>query len=216
MKWLTLQTIKQQCRIEEDFHDEDELLTSYGESAEEFVLEYCMRTYGDLVDNYGKVPANLVNASKLLVALSYEMREPASAQNMSVVPYGNIDMLLKPYMRLAGSKDGDAADEVQTITKGSDAKIVFTADLPDGLKLSDIDFTVKVINYSEPNKEHTYQKAECIEVYGGKAYVALVDTDELGIGYYMLRLTVYIPDTDYPSGTRKEVIKINPQVKVVA
>ena len=45
-------------------------------------------------------------------------------------------------------------------------------------------------------------------------YVVLVDSNDLGIGVYMVRLTVQIPDTDYPSGFRKEVVKINPHVMV--
>ena len=48
----------------------------------------------------------------------------------------------------------------------------------------------------------------------GAAYVVLVDTDYFGVGRLMLRLTVHIPDTDYPSGTRKEVIKINPHMAI--
>ena len=35
MKWLNLKDIKAQCRIEQDFHEEDELLEMYGESAED-------------------------------------------------------------------------------------------------------------------------------------------------------------------------------------
>jgi hypothetical protein len=58
-------------------------------------------------------------------------------------------------------------------------------------------------------------KTDCIETDEGKNYVALVDSDDLGIGTLMLRLTVYIPDTDYQIGTRKEVIKINPHIKIV-
>ena len=38
MKWLTLEKIKQQCRIEPDFHDEDTELEKYGVSAEQQVL----------------------------------------------------------------------------------------------------------------------------------------------------------------------------------
>jgi hypothetical protein len=31
----------------------------------------------------------------------------------------------------------------------------------------------------------------------------------------MLKLTVNIPDTDYPSGYRKEVVKINPYIRCI-
>ena len=213
MKWLTLEMIKQQVRIEPDYTEEDTLLTDIGESAEETCLEYCNRTCGDIIDQYGAVPKNIVRASLLLCTIGYEQRSGVSMQNLSIVPYGNFDLLLKPYEVLAGSKDG--GDEYQEVVEGSDAKIKFTADLPDGLKLSDIDFTVKVVNYCQKDVAKNYQKADCISVDDGTSYVVLADTSELGIGIYMLRLTVHIPDTDYPGGTRKEVIKINPQIKVL-
>jgi hypothetical protein len=126
-----------------------------------------------------------------------------------MVPYG-FDMLIKPYMRLTSATDGD----VQTVTLGSDVKIAFTADLPDGLLLKDVDFTLKVINMSEKDKDIEVPKADCIMTDEGASYVVLVDSETLGIGTLMLRLTVFIPDTDYQSGTRKEVIKINPHIRI--
>ena len=102
MKWLTLEKIKAQCRIEQDFKAEDELLDDYGEVAEEVVLNYCGRTYEDIYEAYGRVPAPLRQASLMLVDMYYNHRAPAEPQNLSAVPYGNIDVLLKPYMRLAG------------------------------------------------------------------------------------------------------------------
>ena len=101
------------------------------------------------------------------------------------------------------------------MTLGSDVKIEFTAELPDGLLLKDVDFTLKVINMSEKDVAIDVLKADCIETDEGKNYVALVDSDDLGIGTLMLRLTVMIPDTDYQSGTRKEVIKINSHIRIV-
>ena len=211
MKWLTLEQIKQQVRIEPDYTDEDQLLTEIGESAEEMALEYCNRSYGDILDQYGAVPKNMVYASKLLCTIGYEQRSGVSAQNLSIVPYGNIDMLLKPYMKLSGST---SIDEYQTVTLGSDVKIEFTADLPDDLKLSDVDFSGNVSNTNNPTNVLQFVKADCIEIDDGASYVVLVDTEAMGIGLLMLKLTVLIPDTDYPSGTRKEVIKINPKIKV--
>lgn len=99
MKWLNLEQIKAQLRIEPEFTDEDELLEMYGESAEETLLQYLNRTYEDIIEVYGKIPAPLRHATLLLVDTSYQYRSPVSAQNMSVVPY-TFDILVKPYMRL--------------------------------------------------------------------------------------------------------------------
>lgn len=103
MKWLTLERIKAQLRIEPDFHDEDDLLEEYGESAEEVLLNYLNRTYEDVVEVYGHMPAPLVHASLMLVDTSYQYRSPVSAQSMSLVPY-TFDILVKPYMRLASAE----------------------------------------------------------------------------------------------------------------
>ena len=100
MKWLTLERIKQQCRIEQDFTDEDDVLEEYGESAEETVLNTLNRTYEDIVEVYGKIPAPIRHASLMLVDVSYQHRSPVSGQNMYLVPY-TFDLLLKPYMKLA-------------------------------------------------------------------------------------------------------------------
>lgn len=103
MKWLTLERIKQQLRIEPDFHDEDELLEMYGEAAEDAVLSLIRRNMANLVENYGRVPRQIVQASLMLVAISYQHREPASQQNMYAVPY-SFDMLIKSYVRMDGAE----------------------------------------------------------------------------------------------------------------
>ena len=104
MKFLTLEKIKAQCRIEPDFHDEDELLEMYGESAEEVLLNHLRRSYEDIMEVYGRIPAPLTHASLMLVDVSYQHRSPVSPQNMSIVPY-TFDILVKPYMRLANVEE---------------------------------------------------------------------------------------------------------------
>ena len=104
MKWLTLERIKQQCRIEPDFTEEDTLLEMYGESAEEVLLNHLNRSYEDIMQIYGRVPAPLVHASLMLVDVSYQHRSPVSPQNMSIVPY-TFDILVKPYMRLTNNEN---------------------------------------------------------------------------------------------------------------
>jgi hypothetical protein len=208
MKWLTLEKIKAQLRIEPDFHDEDTILEVYGESAETTLLNYLNRPYADIIGSYGSMPVPLVQASLMLVDTSYQHRSPISVTNISQVPY-TFDLLVKPYMRLTSAVD----DDVQTVPLGSDTKIAFTADLPDGLLLKDIGFTLKVIN-ADTNHQADYTKDDCIMVGDGADYVVLVDTEEMGVGTLMLRLTVHIPDSDYPSGTRKEVINIDPRIRI--
>ena len=99
MNWLTLDKIKAQCRIEADFTDEDSLLEMYGDTAEETVLNALHRSYTEVMEVYGRIPAPVVQASLMLVDLSYQHRSPVSPQQMYMVPY-TFDLLVKPYMRL--------------------------------------------------------------------------------------------------------------------
>lgn len=99
MNILTLDIIKQQCRIEPEMTEEDSLLELYGNAAEETVLNYCNRTLESLYEEYGSIPAAITQGALLLVANSYKNREPASITNLYLVPY-TFDALVKPYMIL--------------------------------------------------------------------------------------------------------------------
>lgn len=100
MKYLTIDDIKQQLRL--DFDCEAALLELYGQGAEDTVLYLCNRTYENIIGTYGEVPAAIRQATLELVTNSYEQRSPASPTNLSAVPY-NFDLLIKPYMLLHGT-----------------------------------------------------------------------------------------------------------------
>lgn len=208
MKWLTISDIKKQLRV--DFDDEDDVLELYGSAAEDTVLNYMNRTYQDVLEEYGEVPAAIRQATLMLVDNSYQHRSPAEPAQMYYVLYG-FDTLIKSYMRLTSS--GNQSQRISTYTIGSQIKILIAASLPDNLTLFDADFEVVVYNDDKKDKQKAYKKTECI-LTDERDYVVLVDSEELGVGTYMVKLTVYIPDTDFPDGRRKEVIRINPNVKV--
>ena len=104
MKFLTFDQIKAQLRLDDQQAlDEHDILVLYGEAAEDMVLNMCNRTMEDIVEQYGNVPKALVQAGLMLVAQSYQHREPASPQNLYAVPYA-FDMMVKPYMRLTSNE----------------------------------------------------------------------------------------------------------------
>jgi uncharacterized phage protein (predicted DNA packaging) len=104
MKFLTFKQIKDQLRLDnEQAEEERDILVLYGESAEDAVLSLVRRNMANLVETYGRVPKQIVQATLMLVAISYQHREPASQQNMYAVPY-TFDMLIKSYMRLDGAE----------------------------------------------------------------------------------------------------------------
>ena len=101
MKYLTIEDIKAQLRL--DFDCDDAMLELYGQGAEDTILHLCNRTYENLVGTYGEVPAAIRQVTLELVTNSYDQGSgPASPTNMSAVPY-NFDLLLKPYMVLSGT-----------------------------------------------------------------------------------------------------------------
>ena len=110
MKWLTLQLIKAQIRMEQDFTEEDALLTLYGESAEQTILDQTRRSYEELLEMGGgeSIPPTIKQASLMLVDMSYQNRSPVSAQNMSIVPY-TFDLLVKPYIKLSEDSKPETA-----------------------------------------------------------------------------------------------------------
>lgn len=103
MKFLTLDYIKQNSRI--DYDCEDELLGLYGDAAEDVLAQHLGRgkTVDEMVDSlteeFGEVPAAIMQAGLMLVDVSYQYRSPISSSNIYVVPY-TFDILVKPFMIL--------------------------------------------------------------------------------------------------------------------
>jgi len=112
MKFLTLDEIKDQCRIEHDFTLEDTLLTAYGGASENTLLRICNRSYSDLLENFGDddgeggkvVPADFRVAALLMAKHLYEHRGPTENVSVSMVPYA-LDLLIKPFMRLTAEDE---------------------------------------------------------------------------------------------------------------
>lgn len=92
-----MEYIKAHSRI--DYDCEDDLLELYADSAEETVLNLLGRSFEDLVEECGEVPAPVKQAALMLVDLSYKERSPISPQQLYAVPY-TVDVLIKPYMVL--------------------------------------------------------------------------------------------------------------------
>lgn len=104
MKFLEFEQIKAQLRLDdEQAQEEHDLLEMYGEAAEDAVLSLIRRNMANLLETYGQVPKQIVQAALMLTAISYQHREPASQQNMYAVPYA-FDLLIKSYIRMDGAE----------------------------------------------------------------------------------------------------------------
>ena len=97
MKWLTIDYIKEHVRIDSDC--EDSLLELYGDAAEEAALNIMQRTKADLIEEYGKVPTPVIQATLLFVGDLYKNREMQITGNSNNInpAFGT---LLKPYCKL--------------------------------------------------------------------------------------------------------------------
>lgn len=104
MKYLEIDYIKQHSHI--DFDCDDALLELYGESAEDTIAQYLGRgktvdeCVASLEEEYGRIPPAVRHAALLLVDISYTHQSAVTSQNLSMVPCGNLDFLLRPFMKL--------------------------------------------------------------------------------------------------------------------
>ena len=101
MNFLTMEYITAHSRFDDirEQTAEASLIELYAEAAEDTVLNYIDRTIEDLYEQYGKIPAPIIQAALLLVDNSYQHRSPSSMSNMYRVEY-SFDALVKPYMNL--------------------------------------------------------------------------------------------------------------------
>lgn len=75
MNYLTIEKIKKQVIIDEDFHDDDEYLEALGDTAEELVEQQIDDDLFNVVaKNNGKLPSPLEHAMKMIVEYLYNNR----------------------------------------------------------------------------------------------------------------------------------------------
>ena len=104
MKYLTFDDIKAQLRLDDEQAAlEQSILTTYGEAAEDAVLNVCNRTITDIYSTYGEVPTGLVVAALLLVDDTYNNRGTISTMSVQHLP--TFDINVKPYMKLTSNDD---------------------------------------------------------------------------------------------------------------
>ena len=104
MRFITLEQIKQQIRVEEDFTLEDDILELYGSSAEDSIIAVTRRSYENFYETYGEIPSPVKLCALLMAASAYKDREAWTSQKLEATPA--FSFMLKPYCRLANSTTG--------------------------------------------------------------------------------------------------------------
>lgn len=86
---------------------------------------------------------------------------------------------------------------------GTEFKISVSMEPIEGQTLSELDFNAEVYT-DRSGKGKKYEKADCIKL-DNDTYVVPVDSSEIGAGRYFIKVTVFIPDTHFLDGYRKDV-----------
>lgn len=71
------------------------------------------------------------------------------------------------------------------------------------------------IFFTTPNKYITINKSNMIKVDSDN-YVAIIDSNELGVGTIKMTMEIDIPDSDFENRKRKEINTINTGIKICA
>lgn len=95
--YTKLEDIRRQCNL--DSNEDDELLVSYAEAAEDFIEKRINCTLEELETDEGKIPTPLNIAILMLCAQFYREREAVSNLAQYRVPYG-LEALITPYKKI--------------------------------------------------------------------------------------------------------------------
>lgn len=91
----------------------------------------------------------------------------------------------------------------ETSTVGTEFKIRIAMEPIDGKSLSELEFSV-LVHTNRYGKSKAYEKKDCIMI-DKDTYAVPVDSAALGPGKYFITVTVFIPDTHFIKGVRKDV-----------
>lgn len=108
---LTLEEVKSHCRIDLDYHGDNDRLYWLIEVAENDVAQRLRYNTLDEAFPDGFIPPVVRQAMMIIVATRYENAEDLSATQLHKVPEG-VDALLGPYVRYCEQKE--TKDESRT------------------------------------------------------------------------------------------------------
>lgn len=112
MELITLDELKDQLRIEHDYHDEDAHITTCGNAAEAALLRACRRTVDDLLANFGTTDATTGDTlpppdfkMAVLMLGKHVYEHPGATDSVQQVPVPfSIDLMVKPFIKLASTE----------------------------------------------------------------------------------------------------------------
>ena len=94
---------------------------------------------------------------------------------------------------------------------GTELKIRINVQPIDGVHLSECDFTCSF--YVTPSKIVTFSKEELI-MLDNDTYLALINSEELGVGAIKMNIKILVPDDDFPNKVRTEIDTVNTGITI--
>ncbi len=89
-----------------------------------------------------------------------------------------------------------------SVIAGTDLKVLVSVEPIGGYHLADIDFTCSFFVYT--NRSVEMHKEDMIKE-SDDSYVAVIDSEKLGLGSLKVKVVAQIPDKDCSDGYRQEV-----------
>lgn len=99
-----------------------------------------------------------------------------------------------------------------SVCQGTDLKINVHMEPVDGYRMQDIDFTVCF--FCHTNRYVQLAKEELTAVDEDN-YIACVDSRKLGLGMVYMEFAAEIPDTDFQTAVRREVVTIPTGIRIL-
>lgn len=81
------------------------------------------------------------------------------------------------------------------------------------VSMDDYDFNLDV--YSQTSNKHIIIEKSNTKKVDKDNYVVIVDTEEIGVGRVMCKVTAYLPDGDFKDRNRKEVAVVDTGISIV-
>ena len=94
---------------------------------------------------------------------------------------------------------------------GTEYKIVVRIEPVDGVHMEEMEFTCQF--YTRIDAPVIVEKKDMIRV-DADSYIALVNTEGMSAGTIRNRMTVDIPDRDFPDDYRREVVDLVTDIKI--
>lgn len=81
------------------------------------------------------------------------------------------------------------------------------------VSMKDYDFNIDV--YTQTSNKHVIIEKSNTKMADKDSYVVIIDTEEIGVGRVMCKVTAFLPDGDFKDRNRKEIAVVDTGISIV-